>query len=41
MDGFYDTGSWQQLRDRWTKFHIIRVVAGLGSFVLLVIAAIF
>lgn len=33
--------NWQQLRDRWTKFHIIRVVAGLGSFVLLVIGAIF
>lgn len=32
--------NWQQLRDRWTKFHIIRGVAGLGSFVLLVIGAI-
>ena len=33
--------NWQQLRDRWTKFHVIRVVAGVASFVVLVIAAIF
>jgi uncharacterized membrane protein len=33
--------NWQQLRDRWTRFHVIRVVAGLVSFVVLVIAAIF
>jgi uncharacterized membrane protein len=33
--------SWQQVRDRWTKFHVIRVIAGLASLVLLVIAAIF
>ncbi len=33
--------NWQQLRDRWMKFHIIRVVAGLASLVLLVIGAIF
>jgi uncharacterized membrane protein len=32
---------WQQLRDRWMKFHVIRVVAGLASLVLMVIAAIF
>ena len=34
-------GNWQQLRDRWMKFHIIRVVTGLSSLVLLVIGAIF
>jgi uncharacterized membrane protein len=33
--------NWQQLRDRWARFHIIRVIAGLASLVLLVIAAIF
>ena len=31
--------NWQQLRDRWTRFHIIRVIAGLASFVLLVAGA--
>ncbi len=34
-------GNWQQLRDRWTKFHVIRVIAGFVSVVLLVVAAIF
>lgn len=34
-------GNWQQLRDRWTRFHVIRVIAGLASLILLVIAAIF
>lgn len=34
-------GNWQQVRDRWTKFHVIRVIAGLASLILLVIAAIF
>jgi uncharacterized membrane protein len=33
--------NWQQVRDRWVKFHVIRVLAGLGSLVLLLIAAIF
>ncbi|MCU1323167.1 MAG: hypothetical protein JWM43_2816 [Acidobacteriaceae bacterium] len=33
--------NWQQLRDRWTKFHVIRVATGLASLILLVIAAIF
>jgi uncharacterized membrane protein len=32
---------WQQRRDRWVRVHVIRVVAGLASLVLLVIAAIF
>lgn len=33
-------GDWQQLRDRWMRFHVIRVIAGLASLVLLLIAAI-
>jgi uncharacterized membrane protein len=33
--------NWQQLRDRWMRFHIIRVVAGLTSLILLLVAAIF
>jgi uncharacterized membrane protein len=34
-------GNWQQLRDRWGAFHIIRVIAGIGGVVLLVAGAIF
>lgn len=34
-------GDWQQLRDRWVTFHIIRVVAGIGGLVFLVAGAIF
>jgi uncharacterized membrane protein len=34
-------GNWQQLRDRWGSFHIIRVFAGIGGVVLLVAGAIF
>jgi uncharacterized membrane protein len=34
-------GNWQQLRDRWQAFHVIRVVASVMGLVLLVIAAIF
>ena len=34
-------GNWQETRDRWMRFHVIRVVAGLGSVVLLVAGAIF
>lgn len=33
--------NWQQLRDRWIKFHVLRVITGLAGLVLLVIAAIF
>jgi uncharacterized membrane protein len=33
--------NWQQLRDRWMKFHVIRVVAGLASLLLLLVAAVF
>ena len=34
-------GNWQEIRDRWMRFHVIRVIAGLGSVVLLVVGAIF
>jgi uncharacterized membrane protein len=34
-------GNWQQLRDRWGAFHIIRVVAGVGGLALIVAGAIF
>ena len=34
-------GNWQQVRDRWGAFHIIRVVAGIGGLVLLAAGAIF
>ena len=33
--------NWQQVRDRWVRFHVIRVAAGLASLILLLIAAIF
>jgi uncharacterized membrane protein len=33
--------NWQQLRDRWLRFHVVRVAAGISSFVLLVVAALF
>lgn len=34
-------GNWHELRDRWMKFHALRVVAGLASLVLLLVAVIF
>ncbi len=33
--------NWQQIRDRWMRFHIVRVVAGLASLIFLLIAVIF
>ena len=33
--------NWQQLRDRWGKFHIIRIIAGVSGLILLAVAAIF
>ena len=33
--------NWQQLRDRWVSFHIIRVVAGIVGLTLLVAGAMF
>ena len=34
-------GNWRQLRDRWMRFHIIRVIAGIASLVALLVAALF
>ena len=34
-------GNWQELRDRWLAFHVIRVLASVAGLVLLLIAAIF
>jgi uncharacterized membrane protein len=34
-------GGWQDLRDRWGAFHIIRVFAGIGGLAFLVAGAIF
>lgn len=34
-------GNWQQLRDRWIRFHVVRVIAGLAGLVLLLIGAVF
>ena len=33
--------NWQQLRDRWRAFHILRVATGLAGLVCLLIGAIF
>jgi uncharacterized membrane protein len=33
--------NWQQLRDRWMSFHILRVIAGIASLIFLLVAAIF
>jgi uncharacterized membrane protein len=33
--------NWQQLRDRWRRIHIIRVVAGFASLIFLLAGAIF
>lgn len=33
--------NWQQRRDRWIRFHLVRVVAGLLSLVLLVVGVVF
>ena len=33
--------NWRQLRDRWMRFHVIRVVAGLASLIFLLVAALF
>jgi uncharacterized membrane protein len=33
--------NWQQLRDRWMRFHVLRVIAGMASLIFLVVAAIF
>jgi hypothetical protein len=41
MDGFDTTGKLAELRDRWIMFHVIRVIAGIASLILLVAAGIF
>ena len=33
--------NWQQLRDRWMRFHVIRVIAGVASLISLLVAALF
>jgi uncharacterized membrane protein len=33
--------NWQRLRDRWMKFHVVRVIAGIASLIFLLVAAIF
>jgi hypothetical protein len=33
--------NWLQLRDRWMRFHLVRVGAGLTSLILLLVAVIF
>ena len=33
--------NWQKIRDRWTRFHVIRVIAGITTVVLLLVGAIF
>ena len=33
--------NWTQLRDRWSSFHVLRVVAGIGGVALLAAGAIF
>ena len=34
-------GNWQQLRDRWGAFHVIRIAASIAGLVLLMVGAIF
>ena len=34
-------GNWQQLRDRWMTFHVVRVITGMASLICLLVAAIF
>jgi uncharacterized membrane protein len=34
-------GDWQQLRNRWQAFHVIRVVASVAGLVFLLVGAIF
>jgi len=33
--------NWQHLRDRWMRFHVLRVIAGMASLVSLLVGAIF
>ena len=33
--------NWEQLRDKWTKFHIVRVIAGIAGLVFLLMGLLF
>jgi hypothetical protein len=33
--------SWEHLRDRWMRFHVLRVIAGVMSLIFIVVSAIF
>jgi uncharacterized membrane protein len=33
--------NWQQVRDRWMRVHVVRVIAGIASLICLLVAAIF
>jgi uncharacterized membrane protein len=33
--------NWQALRDRWMRFHVLRVIAGIASLIFLLVGAIF
>jgi len=33
--------NWQRLRDRWMRFHVLRVIAGIASLIFLLVGAIF
>jgi uncharacterized membrane protein len=33
--------NWEQLRDRWMRFHVLRVIAGIASLIFLLVGAIF
>ena len=44
IDGWSATAmpeSWQSLRDKWLRFHVVRVVSSLASFASLVIALLY
>jgi uncharacterized membrane protein len=33
--------NWERLRDRWMRFHVLRVIAGIASLIFLLVGAIF
>jgi uncharacterized membrane protein len=33
-------GNWQQLRDRWVSFHLLRVIPSIAGLTLLVVSAV-
>jgi uncharacterized membrane protein len=34
-------GNWQQMRNRWESFHLVRIIASIAGLVLLLVGAIF